>query len=78
MFYHLLVSVAVGLVFGVLIDLDHDWKPRENLRCAGSLKIEDCLHAGNRGIFHDLRLWGLGVCGIWVWTIHLIMDKIIY
>ena len=76
--YHLLAAAVVAGVFGVLIDVDHSGVNRETIKCAASVRIEDCLNVGGRGIFHNLRLWGLMVCGVWAWTIHLIMDKIIY
>jgi hypothetical protein len=71
---HMIVTVAVAIIFGVLIDIDHGIT-MGNLKCALSINKEDCEQAGKRGVFHDLRVWGLAVLGIVVWTIHLIMDE---
>ena len=75
--YHVLVSIIVGIIFGALIDLDHKGPPRQNLQCALSLDMKDCSHMPQRGILHDLRIWGLSVCAVVAYTIHLIMDDII-
>ena len=74
--YHVGASVVVGVIFGALIDIDHGMT-RDNLKCALSLDIKDCVHAGVRGVFHEKFLWGLLVCGMVAWTIHLWMDGII-
>ena len=75
-YIHVLASAGVALVFGVLIDIDHGIT-RDNIKCALSLDEKDCLHAGVRGVFHEKFLWGLLVCGVVAWTIHLWMDGVL-
>ena len=76
LYEHLIVAVAVAIVFGVLIDIDHGIT-KGNLKCALSINKDACGQTGIRGVFHDLRVWGLGVLAIVVWTVHLIMDDVI-
>ena len=73
---HLCITLVVAVVFGVLIDVDHGIN-MANLKCALALKMEDCNTIGVRGLFHNRYLWSLAVLAIVVWTIHLLLDKVL-
>ena len=78
LFYHLLISFFVASVFGVLIDLDHSGVNKESVKCALSVRDEDCLKVGGRGLFHRLYVWKLSVLAVICYTVHLIIDGEIY
>ncbi len=76
--FHCMVSILIGLIFGVLIDFDHFTNIKSFRVLFESFKSPGKVFYLERGIFHDLRVWGFFVCAMVAWTIHLIMDRLIY
>ena len=75
---HFLVSVAIALAWGVLIDLDHGMT-NGNLRCALAWRYDngECDQASARGFFHSPYLWAMTVFAVFVWGVHLMMDNLL-
>ena len=75
--YHLIASIIVAVIFGVLIDIDHSGSSENKIKCALSFSQVLCSKAGIRGIFHNVFLWSLFVLAALAWTLHLIMDGVL-